>query len=544
MIDSENLKKDLRQIQSSVQSDYDKMLPVWKQVAEYSQSFRGRFPNEERYAYLSRSDRVISSALQEAGTILSAGMQSGLTNQSTKWFKLSLADKDLMKFKAAKEWLFDVENVLYGLLNKSNFYDITPGAYKEMGFFGQASVLQEKSFKTGTRFYTYTCGEYMFGQNDDLEIDTHFRILNMTLAQLVRRFGLNKLPLPLKANFDNGQVSQTHVVIHAVLPNYYRIKGKIDNKNMPFLSVYYLRDIENGFLLNVSGYKRFPYHTPRWETVSSDLYGIAPAFNALNKSLSIQKMNEARILATEYQVRPPWNVPKSIAEGIYTPNLLPGGSTVYDDSRPEARVTPTFQVQFDTQNISMLIKEMEENIFSHMHSDIFRMISMSDKSMTATEVAIRKEEKVVLLGPVLNNLHRGFLAPTIYTTFEHAMELDLLPPPPPELIGQDLGIEFNSMLAQAQKMVDTQASVEFAGFVGQIAQFNPNALKKLNANELIDDYAEKRNVNPRIVNSNDDVEQMIQAEQEAQMQARQMEMAMQTLEGAKTLSDISRNNKP
>ena len=174
MIDSENLKKDLRQIQSSVQSDYDKMLPVWKQVAEYSQSFRGRFPNEERYAYLSRSDRVISSALQEAGTILSAGMQSGLTNQSTKWFKLSLADKDLMKFKAAKEWLFDVENVLYGLLNKSNFYDITPGAYKEMGFFGQASVLQEKSFKTGTRFYTYTCGEYMFGQNDDLEIDTHF----------------------------------------------------------------------------------------------------------------------------------------------------------------------------------------------------------------------------------------------------------------------------------------------------------------------------------------------------------------------------------
>ena len=148
------------------------------------------------------------------------------------------------------------------------------------------------------------------------------------------------------------------------------------------------------------------------------------------------------------------------------------------------------------------------------------------------------------MGPVLNNLHRGFLAPTIYTTFEHAMELDLLPPPPPELIGQDLGIEFNSMLAQAQKMVDTQASVEFAGFVGQIAQFNPNALKKLNANELIDDYAEKRNVNPRIVNSNDDVEQMIQAEQEAQMQARQMEMAMQTLEGAKTLSDISRNNKP
>lgn len=540
MIDNEVLKRDLKRIESSLQLDYDKMLPMWKQVAKYSQSFRGRFPNEDRYAFLNRSDRVISSALQEAGTVLAAGLQSGLTNQSTKWFKLSLEDKDLMKFKPVKQWLYDVENILYSILNKSNFYDITPSVYKEMGFFGQASVLQEKSFKTGTRFYNYTCGEYMFGQNDDLEIDTHYRILNMTLAQLVRRFGLNKLPLPLKINFENGQVSQTHVVIHAVLPNYYRIKGKIDNKNMPFLSVYYLRDFENGFILNVSGYKKFPYHTPRWETVSADLYGIAPAFNAVKESLSIQKMNEARLLATEYQVRPPWNIPKSIAEGLYTPNLLPGGSNVYDDSRPESRVTPTFQVQFDTQNVSMLIKELEGSTYSNMHTDTFRLISMSDKPMTATEAAMRKEEKIILLGPVLNNLNRGFLAPSVSTTFEHANELDMLPPAPQELIGQDLGIEFISMLAQAQKMVDTQASVEFAGFIGQIAQFNPNVLKKLNANELIDDYAEKRNVNPRIVNSNDDVEQMIQAEQAAQLQAQQMEMAKQALEGAKTLSDISR----
>lgn len=539
MINNEELKKELKQIQSSLQVDFNKMLPKWKLAAEYSASFRGRFPNEDRYSFLERSDFVISSAMQEAGNILSAGLQSGLTNQSTKWFKLSLEDKDLMKFRAAKEWLYDVENILYSILNKSNFYDITPGVYKEMGFFGQASVNQEKHFEKTTRFHALTCGEYMFGQNDECEIDTHFRVFPMTLGQLVKKFGFDNIPQPLKTGFENGQVAQVHIVIHAVIPNYCRVKGKIDNQNMPFLSVYYLRDFENGYILRVSGYKRFPYHTPRWEVISSDLYGIAPGFNALNKSLSIQKMNEKRLLAVEYQVDPPWNVPKSMAESGYAANLLPGGSNVYDDARPESRVTPAFQVQFDMQGVSLIINEMENSIFSNMYSDIFKMIASADKTMTAREVASRDEEKMVLLGPVLNNLNRGLLAPSINTTFSHAMELGMLPPTPPELVGQELGIEFISMLAQAQKLVDTRASVEFAGFIGQIAQFDPDALKKLNSNELIDDYADKRSINPRIVNSNEKVLEMKQMEMAQQQQARQMEMAKQALEGAKTMSQIN-----
>ena len=84
-------------------------------------------------------------------------------------------------------------------------------------------------------------------------------------------------------------------------------------------------------------------------------------------------------------------------------------------------------------------------------------------------------------------------------------------------------------------------ALDFTQFVGMVSSYDANAMKKLNVNALIDDYADKRGVNPKIVNSNDEVAEMNKAEAAQQQQMQQMAMAKQVLEGAKTLSEISPN---
>jgi hypothetical protein len=50
--------------------------------------------------------------------------------------------------------------------------------------------------------------------------------------------------------------------------------------------------------------------------------------------------------------------------------------------------------------------------------------------MTATEVAERHEEKLLMLGPVIERLNNELLYPLVETTFTHMVEGGAIPPAP------------------------------------------------------------------------------------------------------------------
>jgi len=79
------------------------------------------------------------------------------------------------------------------------------------------------------------------------------------------------------------------------------------------------------------------------------------------------------------------------------------------------------------------------------------------------------------------------------------MELGLAPPPPPELEGQELNIEFISVLAQAQRAIQTSSVDRFVMSLGTIAQMKPNVLDKFNEDEWADDSADMLGVDPKLI---------------------------------------------
>jgi len=118
-----------------------------------------------------------------------------------------------------------------------------------------------------------------------------------------------------------------------------------------------------------------------------------------------------------------------------------------------------------------------------------------------------------------------------------ALEEGLFPTPPQELTGMDINIEYVSMLAQAQKAVGIGALDRIVGTVGQMAAVKPEALDKLNADEIIDEYSNMLGIPPDLIIGNDQVAMVRQQRAQQQAQAEAMAALPQAASAAKTLSE-------
>jgi hypothetical protein len=156
--------------------------------------------------------------------------------------------------------------------------------------------------------------------------------------------------------------------------------------------------------------------------------------------------------------------------------------------------------------------------------------------MTATEVAERHEEKLLMLGPVMERLHNELLEPLIDSTFIRMMEANVLPTPPREMQGADISVEFVSMLAQAQRAIGTNSLDRFVGSLGSIAQMKPDVLDRFDADEWVDAYSDMLGVDPNIIVSTNQAAIVREARDKAMAAKEQAAMGQQQATTARDLS--------
>ena len=94
-----------------------------------------------------------------------------------------------------------------------------------------------------------------------------------------------------------------------------------------------------------------------------------------------------------------------------------------------------------------------------------------------------------------------------------------------------------SVLAQAQQLVSTGAIERLAGFAGELSGIWPEARHKVDAGQMIDDYAEALGTDPKTVRSDDEAAAMSAAEQQAAAAAAMTEQAGNVADAAKTASE-------
>lgn len=256
---------------------------------------------------------------------------------------------------------------------------------------------------------------------------------------------------------------------------------------------------------------------------------------ALGDIKMLQKIEEKKLKALDKLVDPPMNAPASMKQQGGT--VLPGGINYIDVGSGTQTFSPAYQVNPNLQQIGFEIANVEQRIKRFFYNDLFLSIITNERTMTATEVAKRWEEKLMMLGPVIERLHSELLDPVIERVFNIGNEKGLFPPPPPEIQGMDIKVEYISLLAQAQKMIGTTSIEQVAAFVGRLASVDPSVVQKLDLEETVDQYAELVGAPPKIIRTDEEMEAMREA-QKAQAQAQAILAASQSVATtSKTLAE-------
>jgi len=518
-------------------------LPDYRDLVDYVAPLSGRFfyTDANKGNKVQRQKKVYDTTAKRSLTVLSAGLMAGMTSPARPWFRLALSDRVLMERHDVKTWLQDTTDQMREVFSRSNTYRALHQMYYELGAFGTAASVVMPDFDNVIHLYPLTIGEYCLATNEKGIVNTLYREFNMTVGQMVSQFGKDNCSMQVQQQYDRGNLDQWVPVHHVIEPRLGRDITKLDNRNMKFKSVYYELggQVDPNKLLSESGYKRFRALAARWNVTGNDVYGTGPGHDALPDIRQLQFEQLRKGQAIDYQVQPPLAVPAQLREaGV---NRLPGGVQFVDSVGPENTIRSMFEVNLNLQHLMESIYDVRSRIKSNFYEDLFLMLANDTRSgITATEVAERHEEKLLMLGPVLERLHNELLDPLIDSTFEALSEAGALPPIPDALRGMDINVEYVSVLAQAQRAVGLASYDRAIATVGAIAGAtqDPTVWDKLDTDQIIDEYTDALGLPPRTVRSDEQVAAMRAERAKKQQAAESLAAAQSMADTAATASQV------
>lgn len=528
---------------SALRKERASFIGQYQEIQEFIAPRRGRFTVTARNRGEGRHSSIINSAGLQASRVARAGLLAGVMSPSRPWFSLETLHPDLMESHNVKVYLSQVELLMRSVFNQSNLYNMAPVMLGELLDFGTGAMIHMDDFNDVARFYTLTAGSYMIAQNQRYEVDTLVREFQMTTEQMVKEYGLDKVSRWVKDSYDRGAYDDWHDVIQVIEPNPNTDERKLDARNKPFRSVHYepgndgqVRNQEE--FLRVSGFDEFPAYVPRWAVAGEDIYGTdCPGMIALGDVKGVQIEEKRRAQAIDKMVNPPLRGPATLKNVPIS--TLPGSTNLYS-GMAENKLESIYQVNPHIAELSADIQRHEGRIQQAYYADMFLAISNMDgiQPRNMLELTQRNEERLLQLGPVLEQLHGEFLEKMIERTFNQMARANMLPPPPPELEGMNLKINFISSLARAQRAVATGGIERLTTFVGQLAAANPSVLDKVDMDQAIDEYATAIGVSPRLVVPDEAVAEVRAQRAQQQQMAAQMAMANQAAQAAKTASEV------
>lgn len=536
----ESTKKRLMGRLDALKNEATQWRTKWRELADNVKPNSGRFFATDRANAGARKDQeIINNKPTVALRTLAAGMMAGITSPSRPWLRVTTQDPKLAESAAAKEWLATVEGRIRSAFAKSNLYNCLHTAYSMLGLFGVTVLHVDEDAEDVMRGYVAPIGQFYVSASDRGAVDTYFRVFQMTTRQLVKKFGLEACSAEVKKAHAAGQMEEWFEVLHVVEPNeQLDPEKKLSPKSKPFSSWWFETggDQDAPPLLE-AGYDDMPFCGPRWDVTGETVYGDSPAMDALGDCKALQVMENRKAQLIDKLANPPLRGPSSLMNGRGI-SLLPGATNFVDAVNPHATLQPVFEV--NPQAVALVeqsIREHERRIDTGFYADLWLMLSQSDGQMTATEVQERREEKLLQLGPVLERLQDELLDPLVDRVFAILTRAGQIPPPPRELSGVDLDVEYISIMAQAQKLIGTVGVQKALEFILAAAQANPAVLDKLDFDQTVDEYTDMLGTPPAIIRSDEKVQAMRADRAKQAQQQQQLAAAQQVAQTAKTASE-------
>jgi hypothetical protein len=481
-----------------------------------------------------RGMAINQAILDETGTwamrTCAAGLMSNEMSPSRQWFKLkpALTSREQAPPEAAA-WFEEVENRIAVVMNRSNFYQEAAQMFEDLVTFGTGPMLIYEDEKDLIRCYTPCPGEYLLSSSSGNRIGVFCRLFVMTVSAMVEMFELENCPKEVQDQWkQKGAALEVEcLVAHMIEPNFpVTVPGLEDEEDIGVVpggfawrETYWCWGLNGEYPMSWGGFHEPPFVVPRWAVTSNDAYGRSVGMDVLPAILQLQVMAARLAEAEEKLVRPA--LLASLDMKNEPSSILPGRITYVQSLSADKGMRPVYTVNPEIREFMESMAAVQARINKGFFVDLFMGLEQVTKQMTAFEVAQRNQEKLQVLGPVVERLQNEMLAPAIARIFRIMERKLLLPPLPPSLIGQPIGIEYVGVLALAQKAAKTAALERFIQIVGPMQQTNPSVANVWNPEAWIREYSADLFLPAKILRTPDQVAALA-AQQAKEIQAQKM----------------------
>lgn len=517
----------------------------WRELSDFCLLSSGNFNYVGKESETKINTVMINNTALLAARSLAAGLNAGASSPSSPWVSFVVNDQALMQMQSVRVWLKVVEGIISKELSRSNAYNSLHTVYNELGVFGTGAVGIFEDDEKNIVFESYTIGSYYIAVNAFSRIDTFYRELSFTADDMVMKFGMDNLPDNVMKAYKKHDFDYEFSIIHAIEPNRNYKKGSKVSKYKKFSSTYiYVGYIGSGgagkgtggadgstqgadsqslVTLKTSGFDEFPIMCPRWEVSSGDAYGKScPGIVALGDIKMLQTAEKMKSRAIEKMIDPPTVSSPSL--GQMPIGELEAGMNIEVSDLSAGGVKAIYDVRLDPTPLMNDIANVERRIDSAFYKDTFQQMMLSDRrEMTKAEVDARINESLLYLGPIITQLHNELLDPLIDRVFNMALRNNKIPPPPPELSGHKVDVEYISTLAKAQKSADTKSIERAINFIGSVAQIDQTSIAKLNSDVAIESYCSAAGAPPSMLRSTVEVQEMAVADAQVMAAKQQKE---------------------
>lgn len=557
MIKTKKTKRECYDIlKSQLETERSSFITHWRDLGDYILPRRPRFLLTDMNRGEKKNTKILDSTATTAARTLRSGMMGGITSPARPWFRLTTPEPAIAEQASVKEWLDVVGTRMSTVFLRSNLYNTLPIIYGDIGVFGTSAMMIEEDFDEVIRTTAFPVGSYMVANDSKGRVRTFFREFNMTVRQLVEKFGeredgeivWDNFSSLVKEMWKSDQKDAWVNVCHVITENEDYDEDALESKNKKWASCYYESGTRSGgntyninkeVFLRESGFDYFPVLVPRWEVTGEDSYATeCPGMTALGDIKQLQVGEKRAAQAIEKMVNPALVGPPSLKTTKVS--LLPGDMNYVDESSGGKGLHPLHEVNPRIAELEQKQEQLRQRIRRVFFEDLFLMMANTDRrEITAREIDERREEKLLALGPVLEQLNQDLLDPLIDITFDIMLNQGMLPEPPDEMRGMTLKVEYISIMAQAQKQLGIGSMERFVRFVGETvaATQDTTMLDKLNADQTMDVMGDLLSVPPGVVRTDEEVEKIRENRAKAQQAQAQLQAAESAAKSAKTLSE-------
>ncbi len=483
---------------------------------------------------------LLDSTSLDVADVLAAGLANYLTPESSKWFYLEHSNPEFRDNDDVKTWMQDVQTETMATLSHSNFYNQMPIFYKASGVYGTAVMYCEKDDIDGVRFYNIPVKNIYITEDARERPSEFYLIMEYTAEQALSRFG-ERCSREIKEDYAAGRKEDKK---HRFICYFGRRREydaeKRDKQNKPFRMAWV--DEKTKEIMQEDGFDMMPAVAHRFYKQPQVVYGYSPAMKALPTARTLNVLADTMIRAAMKKADPAIALPDDAFIG--TPNLNPRQLNYYQRGMlsPKEDIFPLGGFGDPSVGVNE-IEYYKTEMRRLMFYDTFQAFNNLTKQMTVPEVMERISEKMTLLGPAVGRYMNDVLQPLIEKVVFILWESGRLPPMPEVMTADpNFEVKFVGRLVQSQRQSEVNNIVNAMSIAGNIAQFAPEVLDKVNADNILEEVVNITGVTTRILRADDEVERIRAQRAEQAQSAEQMQNMAGVANIYKTATEGAKNN--